>query len=316
MPLTVACPSCTCLLGVPDEYRLRDVRCAVCGGVFRPEAATRAPAAWQEPPRPQTPQANLPLPRREEPPPPVRRTPPEEAPARTGRTPARRPIALGGQVSGPIAMFMLVICAVLYGGALIPKFAAVEMWQRIREGAQVAPADRQEMAIWVAAAYLLPVIAFMITAIPFWVWQYASHNNLTALGDEGLTYSPAWAVGSWFVPFADLWWPFEAMQELWKGSSPSVALDDPSGWRYTPGSWLVRCWWLCWVIWIVLTRMTPHVDPNFPVPADMVFALGFSMVIDVLACVTAILALFMIKGVMDRQRQKAQQAVTGRLAAA
>src|SRR5262245_45650377 len=123
MPLTVACPSCTCLLGVPDEYRLRDVRCAVCGGVFRPDASARAPAAWQEPQARQ--REPYPLPRREAPAPPPQpeRAPrPAEPAPRPVRTPARRPIPLGGQVSGPIAIFLLVSCALLHLGALLPKY--------------------------------------------------------------------------------------------------------------------------------------------------------------------------------------------------
>jgi hypothetical protein len=54
---------------------------------------------------------------------------------------------------------------------------------------------------------------------------------------EGLTISPPWAVGWFFVPIAALWKPFQAVREVWQ-----VGVDR-GGWQAVPVPGLLRWWW-------------------------------------------------------------------------
>jgi hypothetical protein len=47
------------------------------------------------------------------------------------------------------------------------------------------------------------------------VWQHRGHANLRARGVQNLRFTPGWAVGWWFVPFANLVMPYLTMRELW-----------------------------------------------------------------------------------------------------
>jgi hypothetical protein len=53
-----------------------------------------------------------------------------------------------------------------------------------------------------------------------------------------MRFTPGWAVGWSFVPFMNVFRPYQAMQEIWKICS------DPVSWQKQPGSLLIKWWWL------------------------------------------------------------------------
>ena len=76
------------------------------------------------------------------------------------------------------------------------------------------------------------------------ILMYRMAQNLRALGRSGQTWSSGWAIGGWFCPplvvYAIPWLMF---RELWKGSDPEIAPDDPS-WKRSHVSPLVNVWWV------------------------------------------------------------------------
>lgn len=77
----------------------------------------------------------------------------------------------------------------------------------------------------------------LVTAIVWLVWQHRAQKNLEGLGATWLRFTPGWAVGWWFVPFASLVKPFQTVRELWKASG------DPHGWQMRSTSPLLGWWW-------------------------------------------------------------------------
>jgi hypothetical protein len=52
-------------------------------------------------------------------------------------------------------------------------------------------------------------------AVPlFVIWVHRMQANTFALGVLGLRYTPAWAVGWYFVPIVNLWMPYRVMREI------------------------------------------------------------------------------------------------------
>lgn len=66
---------------------------------------------------------------------------------------------------------------------------------------------------------------------------YLASRNAAAIQDDPTAIRPGWAVGWYFVPFANLWMPFTAMKQTWARLIPS-----DSG---TPT--LLTLWWISWV---------------------------------------------------------------------
>lgn len=100
---------------------------------------------------------------------------------------------------------------------------------------------------------LLQFFVFLAVSIAFLVWFHRVHKNLQALGAGDLTYTPAWAVGSFFVPILNLFRPLQVMREVWHCSDPARLEQDNAPFGPcardrlgTPS--LIRWWWALYLI--------------------------------------------------------------------
>jgi hypothetical protein len=83
-----------------------------------------------------------------------------------------------------------------------------------------------------------------ITAILLLIWIHRAFANLLASGIKGLSYSPGWAVGWWFIPIANFYKPYSAMCELWEESKSGGDSNDSS---FFNGTAHIAVWWCCWL---------------------------------------------------------------------
>jgi len=84
------------------------------------------------------------------------------------------------------------------------------------------------------AATIAPVIVFII-------WIYLTAANARGFRAQGMRYSPAGAIGWYFVPILNLFLPYRAMKEIWQVSG------DPGNWQAQRGSPILVIWWTIWV---------------------------------------------------------------------
>ena len=88
---------------------------------------------------------------------------------------------------------------------------------------------------------LFPTLGILaVTAVAFLVWVYRASENAHALGFPNLKFRPGWAVGWWFVPFANLIQPPRIMAELDRVADAA----DPAAGRDHVGGIAVIVWWL------------------------------------------------------------------------
>ena len=91
----------------------------------------------------------------------------------------------------------------------------------------------------------------LCAAVPlFAIWVHRMQANSFALGILGLRYTPAWAVGWFFVPVANLWMPYRVMQEMWRANR------SPADWQLDPSNRFLILWWLLWLASIVYIRIS------------------------------------------------------------
>lgn len=90
---------------------------------------------------------------------------------------------------------------------------------------------------------------YVITIVVFGRWIYRAHREVRALGAEGLSYTPGWAVGWFFIPIFNLLKPYYAMKELWSAS------HRPFHWVDQPVSGLLAIWWSLWLLANFVSRM-------------------------------------------------------------
>jgi len=100
-----------------------------------------------------------------------------------------------------------------------------------------------EAASWFCAI-ALPVlaaigeIAFFARMIVFVIWLYRARVNAEGRGWPQ-RWSPRWAVGAWFAPVVNLWYPFQIMADIWRAGLPPQARKNRA---VLPG-----IWWGCWL---------------------------------------------------------------------
>jgi hypothetical protein len=90
----------------------------------------------------------------------------------------------------------------------------------------------------------LNVLFMLVTIVIFGRWIVLAHRNLPALGARYLEITPGWAVGWFFVPFVNLWFPYKAMRFLWRASHSAhkPELQD--------STWVLPVWWTLWICFL------------------------------------------------------------------
>jgi hypothetical protein len=92
--------------------------------------------------------------------------------------------------------------------------------------------------------YLVTLYAEMaislITVVVFSMWIYRAAANVVAAGVAGFDFTPGWAVGWYFIPFANLVQPFVAMRQIWNASHSGASDLDR-------GDPILTLWWTLWL---------------------------------------------------------------------
>ncbi len=145
----------------------------------------------------------------------------------------------------------------------------------------------------------LSLVVFLATLIAWCMWQHRAQRNVHALGRGALRYSPAWAVGCWFVPIVNLWKPFGAMSELWRASGPSA---DPSSWRAGRAWSVIGFWWAAYLAGNTISSVgglqRTGTDLDSIIAGDYIILLGRAV-----STVAAILAIVIVRSVVERQER-------------
>ncbi len=117
---------------------------------------------------------------------------------------------------------------------------------------------------------LIHIPIFIASIVTFLVWEYRSFNNLSALKARNLEFSPGWVVGWWFVPFAALFKPFQAMRELWIESDPDY--DEECGFLSSSigAPTVMGIWWATWILMGIADRVSNKFEDDLFFPVALI----------------------------------------------
>lgn len=96
------------------------------------------------------------------------------------------------------------------------------------------------LAVLIGLLELLTLLVMVVSGFLSLKWIYRADANAHTL-TKGLTISPPWAVGFFFVPFLYLVRPYQAVREIWQVST------RPQGWRGRSDPAVLRWWWGLWL---------------------------------------------------------------------
>ena len=88
------------------------------------------------------------------------------------------------------------------------------------------------------------IIIVILSIVFFIMWFRRAYYNLHTLPWHNARYTEGWAAGSWFVPIINLWWPYQIMMDIWRGTQH--ALRERLG---EPRSAAIVGWW--WALHLI-----------------------------------------------------------------
>lgn len=113
------------------------------------------------------------------------------------------------------------------------------------------------------------MIAAVISGFLFLIWFSRIYANLTPLGATDLRFSSSnWALGCWFVPVVNYFWPYQIAQEIWRNSNPEMV--DESEVRNSP---VITLWWIV----LVFTTLLYYFDRT-PTESGLIMAMAATAV--------------------------------------
>ena len=169
------------------------------------------------------------------------------------------------------------------------------------EGPDALISDSVDLAASEVAQILISLLLMVLSValiIMICRWIFRAAWNVRHLGAKRLDISPGMAVGWYFVPFANLVFPFRAMREIW------LASHDPMGWRETSVS-LISGWWGLWLV----SGIVNHIGLRATLSAETVQQLHTTELLSIagytLSAGTSLLFIRVVQGV-QRAQDRAQ----------
>jgi len=149
--------------------------------------------------------------------------------------PAHRPFASPAPRGGAAASAIGFACVGLVLGALGDVISIA-----VRSGATGGSLSANEQAVVdlvIGMPAIMALLGYAAGAVAVPLWCHRVYRNLPALGARDLRFTPARAAGGWFIPVIALWWPYQALQDVWRHSLPE---GQPST--------LLKAYWATWLI--------------------------------------------------------------------
>lgn len=158
-----------------------------------------------------------------------------------------RPTKLLGQFV-VVALLVLSVLTLLMGCFDVAGHLLIPGWDS-------GDIEMRGPAISIVLVLLLGVLAYfplyLLCIVLFLVWIHRSAGNAHAFGTPGVSITPGWAVGYWFIPILNLFRPYQAIREIYRAS----VSDDQNDWNRLPVPWYFPVWWFCWVIGNLISRI-------------------------------------------------------------
>ncbi|MFE6697263.1 DUF4328 domain-containing protein [Streptomyces sp. NPDC057718] len=214
----------------------------------------------------------------------------------------RSPVALSRAVT---VLLGVVIATDLF--ALATGLRVRALWDQLATGGALdvySPDGRSAERLYLLSGNVQS-LAFLVTAVVFIIWFHRTRRNAEVFDPSVQRMGPGWAVGGWFVPVANFWFPYRVAAGIWEASArprPDESLRD------IPRTTL-NLWWAAWVGTLLLARVSGRMWDRATEPAEIARAAGLVAASDALDIVAAVLAILFVRAVTRMQAERAAHAL-------
>lgn len=187
------------------------------------------------------------------------------------------------------------------GADIIALASSLSRWVVLQQFAGGAlPQQRvDEFTLQHGAIASLKLLTLIPTMIVWLFWEYRATANLRLVGTKRSAFTPGAAVGYWFIPFANLWLPYQITTDLWLRSDTGN-VDEVRGGRRAPA--LFGWWWVMYIVAGVTDRAYYSLAENSSTAAQQLTATTSGILAAVVGIVASLLAIAVVRGIDKRQQ--------------
>ncbi|WP_369391458.1 DUF4328 domain-containing protein [Streptomyces sp. CG1] len=144
-------------------------------------------------------------------------------------------------------------------------------------------------------AGILQGVVLVATAVVFLCWLWRARTNAEVFDPAGQSRARGWAIGGWFCPVVNLWFPRRIVLDVWDASAP---------WGSRVRHGLVNSWWALWLLSLFAGRAASTMYRRADSAAqlrDATRQMAFADAVDIVAAVLAVLVVCRLTAMQHRK---------------
>jgi hypothetical protein len=149
---------------------------------------------------------------------------------------------------GIATQVLLVVQMLAAFGLLFPVLHERDLIHRVQSGGTITLEEAQRADDRVGAMSSIVLVLYLITGIVWIIWFYRARKNADAFGSVFQRFGAGWAIGGWFCPIVNLWFPYVIAKDI----LDDTERDPNAGWPQRPFRPLLLLWWLAYVALFVM----------------------------------------------------------------
>lgn len=191
------------------------------------------------------------------------------------------------------AQLLIAMVGIVYVMSLISSYWQYSLLQEMKSGAILSQEVLETNDLREQFLAIVFFILYITSAVTFIMWFRRAYSNLHVKINH-LTHPEGWAAGSWFVPFINLYRPYQIMAELYnetaellakKGFKRKVNLDTT----------FVGIWWFLWLVSNLLANIVFRMSNAATELDEFINMTALDMGSDVLGIILSLITLKVIK---------------------
>jgi hypothetical protein len=192
------------------------------------------------------------------------------------------------------AIMLIWIVLALEIVSILSGYLLYDLVQTVINGGEISEERASANDMREQVVGILYLIAYVVSAITFIQWFRRAYFNLH-LKVKHLSRTEGWAAGSWFVPFANLYTPYQIMKELYQETKALLVKKE----IFFKGDLATSTlgWW--WALWL-LNNFAGQIVFRYSLHAESLEELNTSAILSIFSNMIGIpLALLAIKVIKD-----------------
>lgn len=142
---------------------------------------------------------------------------------------------------------------------------------------------------------VVQLLIYVVSSIWILRWISVACSNTRSLAAGPMKFSPGWSVGWYFIPFLNLWKPYQAMKEIWRVSANpgNPDIGDDSG--------LLSLWWFLYLVVSFSGNAAFRLSLRAEEVSQWLAANVLTQISDVFGIPLAIVLMVMVRRIHDNQ---------------